>query len=723
MNEPTAQTAGPRRAAALESAPSDDKLSADQLLNVYRWIYTSRRVDDMERKLKTQSRVYFQISGAGHEAVLAALGLAVRPGVDWFYCYYRDRALMVSLGYTPAQMLLDAVGAAESSSGGRVMPSHWSIPRMNVVNRSSCTGTQFLQAVGCAQAGRYLLHNPAITPEMIPHDPEEMTIVTGGDGTTSEGEFFEAINAACLVTPQGQLPVLFVIEDNGYAISVPKSQQTAGGSISQFLSGLADQGLLEIVEVDGTDPAACYQVFRRLQTRLRIERRPALVHAHVIRPYSHSESDDERLYKTPEMREAEQERDPLKTFPRYLLEHGVATEAQLEAIRQEVDAGIEAGAQAALVAKRPDPSTALLYVTSPTVDATSDRFAGEPHFEGGELTLIQGINKTLYDEMARNPAIVLFGEDVADVGDDELLGRVAGKGGVFKATIGLQKEYGSLRVYDSQLAEATIVGTATGMATRGLKPVGEIQFSDYIWPAMMQLVDEMAKIRWRSFNVFSSPAVIRVATGGYLGGSGAVYHSQSIEGTFAHFPGLLVAYPSSALDAIGLLRTALRCDDPVLFLEHKRLYRQPILKSRYPGPDFTIPFGRGRIVRTGADLTVVSYGATVLKANAVAMKLATEGIEVELIDLRTIVPWDQRIVAESVKKTSRVLVVHEDVRFMGFGAEIAAWISENLFDDLDAPVRRIGALDCPVSYGPEMEDAILPQNDWIERAIRELVAY
>jgi 2-oxoisovalerate dehydrogenase E1 component len=364
-----------------------------------------------------------------------------------------------------------------------------------------------------------------------------------------------------------------------------------------------------------------------------------------------------------------------------------------------------------------------LYVTSPENDLTSDRYVSQPKFEGPDLTMIQGINKTLFDEMARNPKIVVFGEDVADVGDPELLGQVPGKGGVFKATIGLQKEYGALRVYDSQLAEATIVGTATGMATRGLKPVPEIQFGDYVWPAMLQLVDETSKIRWRSNNEFSCPVVIRIAVGGYLGGSGAVYHSQSIEGTFSHFPGLLIAIPASAIDAVGLLRTTLRGDDPVLFLEHKRLYRQPILKSRYPGPDFTIPFGRARLVRAGDELTVITWGATVLKANAVASKLAPEGISVEVIDLRTIVPWDKDMPAESVRKTGKVLVVHEDVRFMGFGAEVAAWVGEHLFDDLDAPVRRVGALDTPVGYGPELEDAILPQNDDIERAIRELAEY
>lgn len=699
-------------------------LTTGQLLSLYRWIYTSRRVDDMERKFKTQSKIYFQISGAGHEAILAALGLVIRPKVDWFYCYYRDRTLMLPLGMTPQEMLLDAVGSAEGpSSGGRQMPSHWGLKRVNVVTKSSCTGTQFLQAVGCAQAGRYLNHMPSITPDRIPYDPEEITVVTGGDGTTSEGEFFEAINVACLETGYGQLPVLFLIEDNGYAISVPRSLQTAGGSISKVLGGLAESGLLEIVEVDGTDPVASYEVLRRVEHRLRKERRPVLVHSHVVRPYSHSESDDEKLYKTPEMREKEQERDPLKTYPQYLMQHGVATETQLESLRREIDAEIEEAAAYALAARRPDSVSAKLFVTSPDVDMTSDRFLSEPAFEGGELTLIQGINKTLFDEMARNPGILLFGEDVADVGNAELLGKVPGKGGVFKATIGLQKEYGSLRVYDSQLAEATIVGTATGMATRGLKPVPEIQFGDYVWPAMMQLVDETSKIRWRSNNNFQCPAVIRIAVGGYLGGSGAVYHSQSIEATFAHFPGLLVAMPSCALDAVGLLRTALRGNDPVLFLEHKRLYRQPILKSRYPGPDFTIPFGRARIVHEGQQLTVITWGATVLKANAVAQKLAPDGIDIEVIDLRTIVPWDKETTAESVRETGKALVLHEDVRFMGFGAEVAAWISENLFDDLDAPVRRVGALATPVGYGPELENAILPQNDDIERAIRELAAY
>ncbi|MBI3871973.1 MAG: dehydrogenase [candidate division Zixibacteria bacterium] len=680
MNETTTEISRPRRAMASKLGAAEP-LSTSQLLDLYRWIYTSRRVDDMELKLKKQSRVYFQINGAGHEAVLASLGMIVRPGVDWLYCYYRDRALMLPLGYSPAEMLLDAVGAADSSSGGRQMPSHWSVPRVNVVTKSSCTGTQFLQSLGCAQAGRYMTHNPAITPDKIKYDPEEITIVTGGDGATSEGEFFEAVNAACLETPHGQLPMLFVIEDNDYAISVPKSQQTAGGSISKFLAGLSTEGLLEIVEVDGTDPVACYTTFRRVEKRLREERRPVLVHAHVIRPYSHSESDDDRTYKTPQMREEEQKRDPLVNFPRDLIERGVATDAQLESIRRDVDAQIEAAAVAAVAARRPEAAAVTQYVTSPTVDPTSDRFATAPQFENLELTMIQGINKVLFDEMARNPGIVIFGEDVADVGQDELLkdipAVIKGKGGVFKATAGLQKQYGSLRVYNSQLAEATIVGAATGMATRGLKPVAEVQFSDYIWPAMMQLVNETAKIRWRSNNGFSCPAVIRVATGGYLGGSGAVYHSQSVEATFAHIPGLLIAYPSTALDAIGLLRTAIRCDDPVLFLEHKRLYRQPILKSQYPGAEFMIPFGRARIPRQGKGLTVVTYGATVLKSMAIADKLAAEGIDIEVIDLRTIVPWDQNTVAESVRKTSRVLVVHEDVRSVGFGAEIAAWIGEN----------------------------------------------
>ncbi|HUU45375.1 MAG TPA: thiamine pyrophosphate-dependent dehydrogenase E1 component subunit alpha, partial [Acidobacteriota bacterium] len=357
--------------------PTSPPLTRDQMLSLYRWMYTARRVDDMERKLKAQSRVYFQISGAGHEAVQAALGLVARPTVDWFYGYYRDRALMLALGYAADEMLLEAVGAAASSSGGRHMPSHWSSPRLNVVSRSSCTGTQFLQAVGCAQAARYARHQSAITPEQVAHDPEEITVVCGGDGTTSQGEFFEAVNAACLETAHGQLPVLFLIEDNGYAISVPKIQQTAGGSISQLFGGFVQAGLLEIVEVDGTDPVACYEAFRRIEPRLRQERRPVLVHAHVIRPYSHSESDDERLYKTPEMRDDEANRDPLKTFPEYLIAQKIVTEDELQAMRDEIDAELSAAADRALAAARPERGSVSLYVTSPTLSACSKEFATE----------------------------------------------------------------------------------------------------------------------------------------------------------------------------------------------------------------------------------------------------------------------------------------------------------------------------------------------------------
>jgi 2-oxoisovalerate dehydrogenase E1 component len=718
----TTAKSGSKRAGSTKEAHGG--LNNDQLLDLYRCIYMSRRTDDMERKLKSQMKVFFQINGVGHEAVQAALGMMARPGVDWFYCYYRDRALMTALGMKPAEMLLDAVASSEGpNSGGRQMPSHWGMPRLNAVTKSSCTGTQFLQAIGCAQAGRYMANNPRIAPDRIAYDPEEITVVTGGDGHCSQGEFFEAVNVACLETEYGQLPVLFLVEDNGYAISVPRSQQTPGGSISRFLGGLQDNGLLKILEIDGCDPVASYAAFKSVEERLRQERRPVLVHAHVIRHYSHSESDDETLYKTPEMREKEQKRDPIKNFPHYLIEHDIAREDELESIRNEVDEEINEAAERAMKAKRSTPESAKLYVYSPDVDASSDQFVKEPQFEGDKLTMIQGINKTLFDEMDLDPRIMIFGEDVADVGDSKLLGKVPGKGGVFKATIGLMKEYGSLRVYNSQLAEATIVGTATGLSTRGLKPVAEVQFGDYIWPAFMQLVNETSKIRWRSFNRFKCPAVIRVAVGGYLGGSGALYHSQSIEATFAHIPGLLIAMPSRAVDAVGLLRTAIRCEDPVLFLEHKRLYRQPILKSRYPGKNYTIPFGRGRIAHKGEHITVVTYGATVLKANTAATKMAADGIAAEVIDLRTVIPWDKDIVAESVRKTGKVLVLHEDVRLGGFGGEIASWIAEELFDDLDAPVRRMGALDTPIGYGPELEAAILPSDEGIEKAMRELAAY
>jgi len=685
---------------------TDIGLQRDDLISLYRTMVLSRRIDDKEIQLKRQNKIYFQISGAGHEAVLAAAGRLLRPGHDWFYPYYRDRALCLQLGVTPREMFLEAAGSSEDpASGGRQMPSHWGSARLRIVSQSSPTGTQFLQAVGCAEAERLL-------------DPESDAIVyvSGGDGATSEGEFWESLNAACL----RRAPVLFLITDNDFAISVPVEVQTAGGSISRLARSFPG---LHVDEVDGCDPIESYAVLKRCIDRLRCrDGGPVLVHAHTIRPYSHSLSDDERLYRTEAERQEEAGRDPVPNFAQFLIERGVAPAAFLEALREEVDREVDEAAQSALAAPRPNPATVTRHVVSEEVDPTSARFAVPPGLSGEPRTMVDLLNDCLRDEMTRDGRIVVFGEDVADCSREEHLAQVKGKGGVFKVTANLQRRFGSARVFNTPLAEAAIVGRAIGMATRGLKPVVEIQFMDYFWPAMMQVRNELALLRWRSNGAFCCPVVVRVPVGGYLQG-GAIYHSQSGASLLAAIPGLRVVMPSNALDANGLLRTAIRCDDPVLFLEHKHLYRQTYNKSPYPGPEHSIPFGRATIVRAGGDLTVVTYGALVERSLRAAKVLAEQGAGVEVIDLRSLNPFDWETVAASVGKTGKVVVAYEDPLSFGYGAEIAALIADRLFEFLDAPVRRVAALDTFVAYEPGLEDRILPQVDDLVRAMKELSAY
>ncbi|MBK8646886.1 MAG: dehydrogenase E1 component subunit alpha/beta [Gemmatimonadetes bacterium] len=693
--------------------PHVSGLSREQLQRAYRVMLLSRRIDDKEIQLKRQNKIFFQISGAGHEAVLAAAGLLLRPAYDWFYTYYRDRALCLALGMTPEEMLYEAVGAAiDPNSGGRQMPSHFGHKALNIVSNSSPTGTQFLQAVGCAE-GIQRLTALGLTEGV---QSDEIVYVASGDGTTSEGEFWESLNTASNL----KLPVLYVIQDNQYAISVPVEVNTAGGSISKLVSSFPG---LYIQEVDGCDFFASYEVLQRAIQHVRDRKGPAFVHAHVIRPYSHSLSDDEVLYRPPEERAADAARDPLTTFPLWLVANGFATDEEIQQIRDDVDAQILAATDDALGQPQPDASTVHFAVYSPDVDPTSESFDTEddPQFAGNATTMVDLLNACMKDEMRRDPRIVVFGEDVADVSREAYAGKVKGKGGVFKVTHGLQKEFGSTRVYNSPLAEANIVGRAIGMAARGFKPVVEIQFFDYIWPAFMQIRDELATMRWRSNNHFAAPVVIRTTYGGYI--RGAIYHSQTGASLFTHNPGLRVVCPATALDANGLLRTAIRCDDPVIFLEHKHLYRQTYNKAAYPGPNFMIPFGKAKVVREGSDVTLVTYGATVQRALAAANQIADEGISVEVIDLRTLSPWDQETVYASVKKTSRVIVAYEDSISWGYGAEIAARVADDCFAWLDAPVKRVASTDTFVGYAPQLEDAILPQIDDFTRAYREIVTY
>jgi 2-oxoisovalerate dehydrogenase E1 component len=691
-------------------------LTREDLVRAYRTMLLSRRIDDKEIQLKNQSLIFFQISGAGHEAVLTAAGLHLRPGYDWFYPYYRDRALCLTLGMTPLDMLLGAVGAKDDpNSGGRQMPSHWGSKALNIPSQSSPTGTQCLQAVGCAEATLIYNRVSAISDGREVSHGDEITYVSIGEGATSEGEFWESLNTACTRSA----PILYLVEDNGYAISVPVEVQTPGGDVSRLVESFPN---LKVLRCDGTDLLASYRTLGEAVEWVRRERKPALVHAKVIRPYSHSLSDDERLYKTPEERQHEAKRDPIAKLRAFLLAERAASEADFDTIAAEVDREIAEATEKALAAPKPARETAGWYVFSPDVDPTSSDFETEADAQGKPDTMVAAINRTLKDEMARNPRIVVFGEDVADVSKLASLPHVPGKGGVFKVTHGLQRLYGEDRVFNSPLAEANIIGRAVGTATRGLKPVVEIQFFDYIWPAMMQLKDEMSMLRYRSSNNFSCPMVVRVPIGGYLRG-GAPYHSQSGVSIFAHCPGIRVVFPCNAADAAGLLRTSIRCDDPVMFLEHKHLYRQTYNKSPYPGSEYMIPFGKGSLRREGTDVAVLTWGALVQRSLLAAQQAEKEGVSVAVFDLRTIIPYDWTGIADLVRKTNRVIVVHEDQLTCGFGAEIAARISDELFLELDAPVRRVAAMDCPVAYYPELEEEILPQAGDVLAAIRELAKY
>lgn len=667
----------------------------------------SRALDDKEIALQKQNRAFFQISGAGHEALCLGVARSLRAGHDWFFPYYRDRSLALGLGVSPEDLLRQAVGAAaDPSSGGRQMPSHFGDRARHIVSQTSATGSQMLPAVGCAEAGRYLLTHPAIgSPAMA--RPDEITYVSIGDGATSQGEFWEALNTAA----NAALPLLIVVADNGWAISVPASQHQPA-PISRLASGFDG---IEIVTVDGTDYAAVRDAAQRICGRLRHGGGPVLLHASVTRPYSHSSADTQAKYRTAADLAHEAERDPLRRMAALAVNSGLLTDDDVADLLNDARRRVDAAATSVLAEPAPSPTSATDHVVS--IPAWPAPSADPPAADDAQpLTMADAIGRCLAEVMAADERIRVFGEDVADA-PEESLGELEGKGGVFGITAGLQRRFGSDRCFNTPLAEANIVGRAVGQAIRGLKPVPEVQFFDYIWTAMQQIRTEAATLRWRSHGSYSAPLVLRVPIGGYLAG-GAIWHSQSGESIFAHTPGLLVAMPSTAADAVGLLRAALRCDDPVLFLEHKHLYRQSACRSPYPPPEWLVPFGTAATRRRGEDVTVVTWGATVAKSLEAATTAASEaGVEADVIDLRTLIPWDRQAVADSLGRTGRLLIVHEDVRTCGFGAEVAAWVADECFDLLDAPVRRVAALDTFVGYAPSLEDMILPQSADIADAL------
>jgi 2-oxoisovalerate dehydrogenase E1 component len=690
----------------------------DDALDDFRLALVSRFCDDREIALRQQNRAFFQISGAGHEALLLGLARSLRAGYDWFFPYYRDRALALALGVTPLEMLMQAVGAAaDPASGGRQMPCHWGSARLNIVSQTSVTASQCLPAVGCAEAARYIGRRPHL-PGCTAHG-DEVTYVSLGEGATSEGEFWEALNTATRL----HLPVLFVIADNGYAISVRSTDQHPA-PISEMVRGIRG---LHVVNIDGRDYFEVRGKGANAVAHVRAGTGPCLVHAVVTRPYSHSLSDDQKKYRAAEELDDEREHDPITALEQRLLAAGALTVETAEQMRAEAKETVRSAAEAALALPRPAPASVMDHVFGP-MPVTAD--PGEPvtpAVDGAQpdppaevVTFGEAIRLTLHEQMALDERIRVFGEDVADA-DSHVIDEVPGKGGVFGITFGLQRAFGDARCFNTPLAEANIIGRAVGQAMRGLRPCAEIQFFDYVWPAMNQLRSEAATTRWRSNGAFSCPMVVRIPIGGYLQG-GALFHSQSGESVFAHVPGLLIAFPSRARDAAGLLRTAFRCDDPVLFLEHKHLYRQGYNRDPLPPADWMLPFGKGTYVTRGDRATVVTWGATVHRAQ-LALKELGDDVGVEIVDLRTIAPWDRDIVGESVRKTGRVLVLHEDTLTCGFGAEIAAFVADECFEHLDAPVWRLAATDTFCAYEPTLENATLPQVDDIARDLRALLAY
>ncbi len=662
------------------------------LLKALRIMLLARSIDNKAMNLLRQGRTFFHVAGSGHEAIQVAVGLSLQSKKDWFFPYYRDIALVLAIGVTPVEFFLQCFAKADDpASGGKQLSCHWSSRSLNLPTQSSPTGTQFLNAVGVALAG-------------VKKGEKYITFVSSGEGTTSQGEFHEAINWAS----REKLPVLFLIENNKYAISVHVQQQSGGrdNSISAMMSGYEN---LYTARIDGTDFYESYSTVQEAIDHIEAGKGPALIEAEVVRLQSHSSSDDQKKYRDKDELEADLKKCPIEKLSKKLIAEGILSTEEYEDLKKETTEEINNAADAAYKAKDPIPEVADKFVYDESALKDSLEYE-KSQFSGKTVVMVDAINHALDEEMEKNDKMYIFGEDIADA-----------KGGVFAATKGLSSKYGNDRVFNSPLAEASIVGVATGMALAGLKPVIEIQFGDYIWPAFMQYKSEIASMRYRSNNEWSAPVVTRVAVGGYI--HGGLYHSQNIESIFAHVPGIYIAYPSNAADAKGLLKTACRLNDPVIFCEHKGLYRQSFAVSPSPDSEYLIPFGKAKVVREGNDITVVSYGLSLWDSVFAAKKLEDEGYSVEVIDIRTIIPLDEETIFNSVRKTNKIIVIHEDTFTAGFGAEIAARIADNCFQFLDGPVKRIAAKDAHIPYSPFLENTILPTRELIYKRIKELIEY
>lgn len=665
-------------------------LSETQMIDAYKYILTTRYLDDRTENLIKQGKATFLISGAGHEAVQVATAMAMKPSKDWFYTYYRDDALGLTLGLTVEEIFQHRLGkATDSFTGGRQMPTHLGSKRLRMPTASSPTGSQYLQAVGSALSC-YLRNS------------DEVVYVSGGEGSTSQGEYFEAVNWAT----RKKLPVIFLIQNNKFAISVPVEDQAAGGSIYKACSGF--EGLNKF-HIDGTDFLESYGTAKEAVRLAREGYGPSLIYADVVRLRSHSASDAQEKYRSKESLEEDLKKDPLLSLELLLLDKNIITLERLEEMKKQIFEEILSIADKVLNQPVPDARTVMDFLYCSPEEQAVIEYSKNVNF-GEPVVMVDAVNHALHEEMEKNPDMIIYGEDIAD-----------GKGGVFTATKGLSTKFGENRVFNSPLAEASIIGTAIGAAITGLKPVVEIQFADYIFPAMMQIRDELVMYRYRSNNEFSCPIVIRAACGGYIGGGH--YHSQNIEALFAKCHGMYIAYPSNSADAKGLLKTACQLNDPVLFLEHKFLYRQGFAKSPEPDADYYLPFGKAAIKREGDDITIITYGAMVEKAIRASKEMEKRGVGVEVVDLRTIVPLDTETIFYSVKKTGKAIVFYEDSKFMGFGSEIVSLISENCFENLDAPVKRVAGLDVHVPFHPVLEKEALPQDSWILKACEEMAAY